>query len=294
MKKKITVFTTTFNRAYCLPQLYQSLVSQTNKNFIWLIIDDGSTDGTQSLVQNWIDAGLLQIEYIFQKNQGMHGGHNTAYQNCTTDFNVCIDSDDFMPTAAIDIILKNCSTLPDNCAGLLGLDANKKGEIIGTKIPENLTQVKLNELYTKYRVLGDKKIVYKTKVVRKYPLYPIFEGENLVPLDYLYLQIDQDYYLKPINKVLCIVEYMPDGSTLNIYKQYRKSPKGFAVARVLSIKYGATFKVKVKNAIHLVSCAIFSNSFKMLFASNNSLLVLASVPFGVLLNAYIHFKIARK
>ncbi len=294
MKKEITVFTTTFNRGYCLPQVYQSLISQTNQNFIWLIIDDGSTDSTKEIATNWIAENKIEIQYILQKNQGMHGGHNTAYENCKTEFNVCIDSDDFMPNNAVEIILKNCLNLPNNCAGLLGLDADKNNTIIGTKIPKNLTKVKLNELYTKFGVLGDKKVVYKTEIVKKYPKYPIFENEKFVPLDYLYLLIDQDYYLKPINEVLCIVEYQLDGSTKNILNQYRKNPKGFAFSRISRIKYGATFIERFKNAIHLVSSALFANNLKLLLQSDKTILVFFAIPLGIILNFYIRFKTLKK
>lgn len=294
MLKEITVFTTTFNRAYCLKQLYDSLVNQTNKNFIWLIIDDGSTDNTSEKVLLWQQENKVEIEYIYQQNQGMHGGHNTAYENCKTMFNVCIDSDDFLPNNAIEIIYNNCKNLPDDCAGLLGLDANKKGEIIGSIIPEKLQKVKLNELYSKHNVRGDKKVVYKTDIVRKYPKYPLFKNENFVPLDYLYLLIDQDYYLKPINEVLCIVDYQIDGSSLNIFRQYRKNPNGFAFSRISRIEFGATFKERFKNAIHLISSALFAKNLSLLFRTRKYLLIFLAIPFGLVLHLYILIKTVKK
>ena len=163
--KKITIFTPTFNRAYLLPQLYQSLISQSNQNFIWLIIDDGSFDDTQELIDSWKAEDKIEIQYFFQSNQGMHGAHNTAYQKCTTELNICIDSDDFLPNDAVDIIIQSCNNLPDNCAGIVGLDADKNGILIGTAIPTTLKEVKLNELYSKHRVLGDKKVVDRKSVV---------------------------------------------------------------------------------------------------------------------------------
>lgn len=285
--KSLTVFTTSYNRAYLLPQLYDSLCRQTVKDFSWLIVDDGSSDTTKSLVASWQQEDVIQIQYIYQENQGMHGGHNTAYQNITTPLNVCIDSDDFMPDDAVAIILENCINLDENFAGILGLDANQQGGIIGTAIPEHLMAVKLNELYTLHQVRGDKKIVYRTAIVNKYPKYPLFENERFVPLDYKYLLIDQDYDLKPVNAVFCVVEYQEDGSSMNMFKQYRKHPNGFAFSRITRIKYGKTFKERFKNAIHLVSSAVFAKDFSWLLRSDKPLLVLTAIPFGVLLNLYI-------
>ena len=288
--KSLTVFTPSYNRAYLLPQLYSSLCNQSSKDFIWLIVDDGSTDNSQELIKGWMTEDKIKIQYVYQENQGMHGAHNTAYINIITEFNVCIDSDDYMPDDAVAIILRECKNLEEKFDGVLGLDANKKGEIIGTGIPERLTAVKLNELYSLHQVKGDKKIVYRTEIVKKYPKYPLYENERFVPLDYLYLLIDQDYYLKPINEVLCIVEYQLDGSSMNILKQYRNHPNGFAFSRISRIKYAKTFQERFKNAIHLVSSSFFANKLSWLFKSDKPLLVFTAVPFGMLLNLYIRYK----
>src|SRR5690554_1440544 len=100
-KKTITIFTPTFNRAHLLPRLYQSLCSQTSSDFLWLVIDDGSSDGTDELVKEWQEENKIAIEYHFKENGGMHTGHNLAYQVIDTELNVCIDSDDYMPEDAV-------------------------------------------------------------------------------------------------------------------------------------------------------------------------------------------------
>ena len=50
----ITVFTPTYNRAYILRQLYNSLKTQEYHDFEWLVIDDGSNDSTQQLIESWM------------------------------------------------------------------------------------------------------------------------------------------------------------------------------------------------------------------------------------------------
>ncbi len=101
--KTLTVFTPTYNRAFCLGNLYNSLKKQTSNNFKWLIIDDGSNDNTKELVNTWMLENKIQIMYQYQENQGMHGAHNTAYSLIDTELNVCIDSDDYMPIDAVEI-----------------------------------------------------------------------------------------------------------------------------------------------------------------------------------------------
>lgn len=288
--KTITVFTPTYNRAYCLNQCYESLIKQTNQDFIWLVIDDGSTDNTKELVKSWIAENKISIKYHFQENQGMHGGHNSAYNLIDTELNICIDSDDFMPESAINDILtcwKNTKN-QDDVAGIIGLDAYKNGEIIGQKIPENLHKTTLEDLHHKHKIFGDKKLVLKTSIVKKFaPYYPIFKEERFVPLGTLYLLIDKTYKLICLNKVLCVVEYMEDGSSRNIFKQYRRHPRGFQYARLLTIKHSNYIKVKFKNAVHLIAHSLQLKDTKVFSKTPDLGLTLLAVPFGISLYFYI-------
>ena len=174
----LTVFTPAFNRSHTLSRTYESLLRQTCKYFIWLIVDDGSTDGTKELVESWIREGNLEIKYVYQDNQGMHGAHNTAYRNIDTELNVCIDSDDYMPDDAVEKIIR-CWTEKgaEKYAGIVGLDYDINGRLIGTDFPEGMTETTLSGFYESGGK-GDKKLVYRTDVISKYPEYPLFEGEK--------------------------------------------------------------------------------------------------------------------
>ena len=290
--KTITVFTPTYNRAYLLHKCYESLTKQSNKDFVWLIIDDGSSDNTKEVVDKWIAENKIEIIYHYQENQGMHGGHNTAYRLINTPLNVCIDSDDRAAENTIEIILENWNRIKgqDRFAGIVALDSDMEGNIIGTKFPDNLKSTTLYDVYNKHGVTGDKKLVYRTEVVKKYPSYPLFEGERFVPLGYLYQLIDQDYELYPINEVICEVEYQMDGSSMNMLKQYRRHPNGFAFSRKSRMKMAKNFKDKFKNAIHYVSSSMFTKNSAFISESPKKLITILAIPFGVLLNFYIRFK----
>ena len=290
--KTLTVFTPTYNRAYCLHKCYKSLVKQSNKDFIWLIIDDGSSDNTDQLVESWKEENKIDIVYHKQENQGMHGAHNTAYELMNTPINICIDSDDYMADEAVEKILNHWKKIKDDSkfAGLVGLDADTNGNIIGTEIPDYIKETTLYDLYYKHKLSGDKKLVYKTEIVKNYPRYPLFKGERFVPLGYLYRLIDLDYKLYPVNEVLCVVDYQQDGSSMNMLKQYRRHPNGFAFSRKSRMKLAENFKDRFKNAIHYVSCSMFTKNGKFISESPKKLTTIAAIPFGVLLNVYIRYK----
>ena len=90
----VTIFTPTYNRASLLVKAYNSLKTQTCFDFEWLIIDDGSTDNTKSLVDSFIDEGLINIRYYYQENRGQYYAHNTAARLAKGELFTFLDSDD--------------------------------------------------------------------------------------------------------------------------------------------------------------------------------------------------------
>ena len=295
MSVQLTVFTPTYNRAYILGRLYESLVGQTADQFIWMIVDDGSTDETRSLVASWVDEDLLDIQYVYKENHGMHSAHNVAFENMDTPFMVCIDSDDFMPKDGVERILNNCKRIQNKSelAGVIGLDADKEGRVLGDPFPEAYTLGGVNEAKRKYGMTGDKKIVLKTDVVRQYPPYPLYEGERLVPLGTLYFMMERDYKFILTNEVFCNVEYMPDGSTRNILSQYRKNPNGFAYERRLRLAHDYGFLNLLKQWVHLISSCLFVKSIGPLKDAKRKYLLPLATPIGLLFHLYVRAKTSR-
>lgn len=286
----LTIFTPTFNRAYCLHLGYEALCRQTCKDFVWLIVDDGSTDGTRELVGKWKSEGVIKINYHYQENQGMHGAHNTAYRLIETELNTCIDSDDYMPDDAVEKIVRfwrDCGS--DKVAGIIGLDYDFNGRLIGKRLPEDRATTTVARYYSEGG-RGDKKMVYRTDIVKRYPPYPIFEGEKYLSLGYLYELIDQDYELLILNEPLVCVEYQVDGSSLNMFRQYIRNPKSFAFIRKSSMVLAPTAKRRFMEAIHYVSSSILSKNRHFLEESPRKLLTFCAIPFGIVLNVYIRYK----
>ena len=288
----LTVFTPAFNRAHTLPRTYESLKRQDCKDFIWLIIDDGSSDNTKELVRNWIDTEEgFEIRYIYKENGGMHTAHNTAYLHIDTLLNVCIDSDDEMADGAVKKILEKWESIKDmNYAGIIALDADMNtGNVIGKGFPEGMKETTVSGYYATGGS-GDKKLIYRTDIIKKYPEYPEFEGEKYVSLSYKYLLIDQDYKLSVLDDVVCNVEYQADGSSNSMFRQYLKNPKGFAFWRTVRMKYDKSFKRRVMDCIHYCSSAQIGNIKGYIKDSPYPLLTVLCTPAGHLLTAYIRKK----
>lgn len=281
----LTVFTPTYNRAHTLPRTYQSLCRQDCKDFVWLVVDDGSTDGTADLVRSWQqEENGFEIRYLHKENGGMHTAHNAAYEVIDTELNVCIDSDDCLADGAVKKILdKWCIVRSQGYAGIIGLDADFEGNIIGKGFPAGMAETTLAGYYAAGG-RGDKKLVYRTEVIRQYPPYPVFAGEKYVALAYKYRLIDQDYKLAVLDEVLCNVEYQPDGSSSTMWKQYLKNPKGFAFWRKVCMEYPQTSKRLLVDCIHYCSSSILAGERHFVREAPHKFLTVLCVPAGLLLS----------
>lgn len=281
----LTVFTPAYNRAHTLPRTYESLCSQNNKDFVWLIVDDGSADHTAELVRGWqtTDNGF-EIRYIYKENGGMHTAHNVAYENIDTELNVCIDSDDCLAENAVEKILQKWSQVKDrNYAGMIGLDADLEGNLIGKGFPEGMTETTLMGYYASGGN-GDKKLVYRTDVIRQYPPYPVFKGERYVALAYKYRMIDQEYKLAVLDEILCNVEYQTDGHSTGMWKEYVRSPRGFAAWRKLCMQYPESTKRMIVDCIHYCSSSFLSKDRQFISQSPKKLLTVLCAPAGWILS----------
>ena len=289
-KPFLTVFTPAYNRAYTLPRTYGSMRSQRNTDFIWLIVDDGSTDNTAELVRQWqAEENGFEIQYIYKENGGMHTAHNTAYAAIDTELNVCIDSDDALAPDAVQIIFDAWQHVKgQGFAGLLALDAEFDGKVIGKGFPEGLTDTTLGSYY-RSGGRGDKKLILRTDVVRQYPPYPTFAGERFVPLGSLYTMIDRDYKLSVLDQVVCLVEYMPDGSTHNMLRQYYRNPNGFRYGRLVTLSGPTVLKGRLKTYVHYAAESVLAGK-PIVRDAPSKLLGLLSIPFGHALAWYIRMR----
>lgn len=288
----LTVFTPLYNRKTTLKRTYESLCRQTNKDFIWLIIDDGSTDNPYEEIEKWLakDNGF-KIRYINKENGGMHTAHNTAYENIDTELNVCIDSDDYMPDNAVELILDCWKENKDKgYAGIIALDyGDSTKAVIGKELPKDKDSTTLMGYYNNGGS-GDKKLIYRTDIIKSTPPYPVFENEKYVALAYKYHIIDEKYEMKILNECVCIVDYQMDGSSTNMYRQYMRNPKGFAFWRKEQMRHAVNFKQKIKACVHYVSSSLICGNKHFIKESPEKFLTIIAVPFGFALKILIKHK----
>ena len=292
----ITVFTPAYNRADLLGRCFESMKRQTRKDFIWMIIDDGSGDNTREVVESWLREPLdFELQYHYKENGGLHTAYNEAIARIDTELCVCIDSDDFMPDDAVEKILAFWEKYgSDEYAGIVGLDFYLDGKVIGDPLPEQKT-VNLIDLHTgKYPIVnGDRTNVVRTELYRKYAPMKVFPGEKNFNPHYMHLQISREYDFLVLNENLRFVDYQPQGMSNSMLWQYRNSPRSFAEIRKLYLSFpNSPLKYRLRHSIHLASsCFLAGNGLRSLRESPRKGLAVLALPFGWALSCYVRMKV---
>ncbi len=287
-KPTLTVFTPTYNRANLLQRGYEAIKRQTCKDFVWLIIDDGSTDNTKEVVDHWIAEGVVPITYVYKENGGLHTGYNKAIEVMDTEICVCIDSDDWMPDDAVEIIVNYWNEhRHEDIAGFVGKDYLPDGTQLGEDFPEDAT-MHLVEIRQHKKWNRDNKPVMRVNLLKRVAPQPTFVGEKNFNPYYMMLKIDRIYPFRLLNRNLCFVDYQPTGMAANIVKQYFNSPNSFVELRRLyvTLKY-TKWLWRMRQYAHLVAeCRIAGKSpFKE--KEVNKCYVALMYPFGTLLYYYM-------
>lgn len=203
-----TVFTPTYNRAHTLSRVYESLVAQTFTDFEWLIVDDGSTDGTQELVGHWQIDTAFPIRYLRQENQGKHAATNVGVAEARGELFLTIDSDDAFVPHALERYHHHWTAIPaaerDRFSAVTALVADEHGRLIGTRFPRDPTDASALEIRYRYKVKADKAGFQRTSVLRDTPFPEIAGYRGLVPESLVWNAIARRYQERYVNEVLKI------------------------------------------------------------------------------------------
>jgi len=294
-KNRLTYFTPTYNREKLLPNLYESLLAQTDKNFIWLIIDDGSKDGTENLVKGWQKENKIKIEYVKKENGGKHTAIELSNQICTTEFITCVDSDDTLTPDATKILYSKfnlCSG--DDIVGLLGPKTvvNAKYKIDWQIENENIYFYDLKKILG---VVPETTLVFKTEIAKKFH-FPIFEDEKFVTESVYYSQFFDDYKFVTFKDEVYIAEYQDDGYTTMGMRLFVNNPKGYAYA----LKQNAYFAIKNKSSLkEKIKKIMVYYGWKSLFKTNKNIAQEYQIPLfykfiGILTTPISKFIIKKK
>ena len=250
----VTVITPTYNRAHTLKKCFDSLVNQTCSDFQWLIIDDGSTDETEALLDGLKNDARLPFDYVLKENGGKHTAINVSHKYIKGKYVVVLDSDDTLTPDAVETIINEWKKY----------DSDKSVNILYfyKKTPQNefLCYVKNPNTVTKtYRVRRLSNMhsrdccdVFRAEMFKKYP-FPVFSGERFIGEGAAFLNIELAGKGVYVDKSFYVCEYLDDGLT--------KAGRRLRITNPLGGRYNANvymnrqlpFVIRLKNSL-LYNC----------------------------------------
>lgn len=245
--RKLTVLTPTYNRADYLPRLYESLKAQTDRDFLWLVVDDGSTDNTKELIASYGN-GVVDVRYIAQENAGKHTALNRAIREIDTELTFIVDSDDYLPENAVETILRyheKYGNTPKLC-GYSFLRCHADGRVNTAYFPSDELVGTYAEVRINGGIGGDKAEVFFTQVLKQYP-FPTFPGEKFLPEDVVWMSMSGPYRMVHINENVYYCDYLENGLTNTGKRMKIHSPRGMVLrSKIYLDDPKVCFKVKLK------------------------------------------------
>jgi len=285
---KLTIFTPTYNRADKLHQIYKSLLKQnTTDDFEWLIIDDGSSDNTEEIVQTYLDNPAVHARYYRKENGGKHTAHNMALDLARGDYFMCLDSDDYLEDNALSKVFSALDALIT--CGLIAYKALADRTLISNEFPERAQVESTYALSSKYNCHGEFVLIYPTETFRQHP-FPVFRGEKFVTECVVYDQIQCPMRLLP--EIVQICEYQPEGLSRSVDRVMKTSPAGYCVYFMQRIDLQESFSKRLFVAGKYNCFCHFAKQQRTRYQGRHKLLVFAAKPVGILF--WLYYKLIRK
>lgn len=213
MGSRVSVVTATYQRAGTLPRLWASLLAQDAADLEWVIVDDGSTDGTAEVVREWQGDAPFPIKYLWQRNQGKHVAVNRGVEAASGEFCAVMDSDDWYVPGALASMLSHWEAIPtgqrDQFANIEGLCADPEGAVIGDRFPRAVFDSNAFEIHVNHGVAGDKVGMYRRDVLLAHP-FPEDLGWHVSPA-LVWNRIAARYSTRFVDEVWAYKEYLSEG-----------------------------------------------------------------------------------
>ena len=244
----LTILTPLYNRQQYLDRIFASLMKQSNMNFEWLVVDDGSAERSDAKFEEYYEKAPFKVKYYYKENGGKHTAINFAHNYIEGDVVLILDSDDYLCESAVSDVL--CAWEKDICNASIGVISFCKGSDENTplvKYPEETVSDHITYRINR-GIEGDCCETVRSSAFKEYP-FPEFEGEKFMDEIHLWYGLAEKYKTRYINKVIYVAEYLDEGLTNNVKTLHKNNPKGAFYNQTVALRQSLNFKNKVKRLL---------------------------------------------
>lgn len=278
---QFTILTPTYNRASLLPRCYASLSNQTDFDFEWLIVDDGSTDDTESLVRGF-QTDRFPIYYIRKDNGGKHTALNAAHPHIHGRYVLILDSDDTLTEDAIACAKTEWAKWDsDQNVGIVTFLKGSSTERPNCIVSDWDTPVDIMRYHRTCLHSNDCCEIIRTALFRRYP-FPVFPGERFLAEGALWGRVSHDCKCVYINRVIYLCEYLDDGLTKSGRAMRIRNPHGGMFNANIYMCKKNYLKKRIKNGLLYTCYGFFAKKTprQMAYLCQARALMWPCLPFG--------------
>lgn len=285
----LTIYTPTYNRSKYLYRLYDSLCNQTDLRFLWLVIDDGSTDDTKEMISKWMNENRIQIQYYYKRNGGVHTARDFAYATIENGLVWGVDSDDWLKKDAVSNVLNLWEK--QGSERYLGIfapvcDVDNRNHFMNYP---PLEAVSFQDLFYKYKGKGDQTIIIRADVVRKLKPFPVYDGEKLVSESFKWIQLPDKPFLI-LKNFTTFIEYQDSGYSKNVRCGYFKNLNGYFDLYNIHVLCAKFFKERIEFCLKYFVAGFFLNHKRKILSSYRPWLAFFLYPAGLILYLILKVK----
>lgn len=296
MEKKpcLSIVTPTYNRSHLLPGCYESLRKQTNLDFEWIIIDDGSADDTDSVVSGFDDS-LFPIVYVKKENGGKHTALNTSHLYIHGKYVLILDSDDALTKTAVADVLHHWGKYDQQCeVGIVTFLRKTAEGLLFATVSDFDIPVDIQNYPRKVFLGNDCCEVIRTELFLQYP-FPVFPGEKFLSEGVLWSRVARTHKCVYINEAIYLCEYLADGLTKAGRALRIRNPRGGMLAASFGMEKKNSLKIRIKSGLLYTCYGFFAGMAprQMAEACPARSLMWLCMPFGRLLYYYWKYKFGK-
>ena len=285
----LTVFTPTYNRAHLLPRLYRSLLAQTCHDIEWIIVNDGSTDNTDSLIRTWEQQPTpFPIRCFNIRNGGKQRAINLGVTLADGEYFFIVDSDDVLLPDAVEFVYDAFSSLPKENNSFIGISSFRgdlEGKPLGNIDFRGQNWVDASNLERANLGLNrDMAEVFFTEKLKQYP-FPVWEGETFTPEEVVWDQMALDgYRLRWFYRVTYLCDYQQEGLSNSSWSLLKNNPMGYAMLFNMKLASANSIRQKVSLTLQFLSCCFLANNSSYIKRCKEPYLAYILSPLGYLLS----------
>jgi glycosyltransferase involved in cell wall biosynthesis len=272
-----SIITASYNRKHTLKGVYEGLLRQNFTNFEWIIVDDGSNDGTSELVDKW--KANFNIVYKYKENGGKPSAVNLGLAFAKGRYLVVLDSDDVPLPEAISVFNEELQKTPDEVCAVGALTMAISGKIIGSELSKPAEELTMLDAYSRRGMTGDKWLAFKAEVAKKF-LFPTYGSERFVPEGLVFNRMSRHgYKTRFINRPLLVHEYLQDGLTRNHIELRADNPIGFIAYNIENVSEVDTIITPyyLKSALNIYATLLLCSKRPI----TTLVLMTLALPFGL-------------